>query len=300
MKISVVISTYNGEKYIEEQMKSILAQTKQPDEVLVFDDCSSDTTVQIVQKFIKDNDLKNWKLTVNESNKGWRRNFMEGLSKADGDILFTSDQDDIWFPGKLEEMSEIMQKHPEIHLLCCKAAMFFGNTPPSKDNISATGKLIKVSKKRQFLSMDNPGCTYCFTKKLYNEAMGIWKTSFAHDAILWRAALIQDGAWIYDKPLIWWRKHAASSFTIEDGRKRNKTSRIEILDTYIEYLRALDAFANGDDSKKILKKNYDWCELRKRFYTSKNPICGLRLFGSLNLYRNLKHYLSDWVIAYFW
>ena len=79
MKISVVVSVFNGEKYISEQLDSLRQQTRRPDEVLLFDDGSSDKTPQIVADYITKYSLANWKYTRNPENKGWRRNFMDGM-----------------------------------------------------------------------------------------------------------------------------------------------------------------------------------------------------------------------------
>ena len=100
MKISVVMTTYNGEKYIKEQLTSLKNQTRVPDEVLIFDDCSTDNTVTIVRNFIIENPSGNYRLFENKKNKGWRRNFMEGFADAQGDIIFPCDQDDIWLDRK--------------------------------------------------------------------------------------------------------------------------------------------------------------------------------------------------------
>ena len=71
MKLSVVISTYNGEDYIERQLDSIKNQTRPADEVLIIDDCSTDNTVNIIRRYIEKNDLCSWKFEVNNQNKGW-------------------------------------------------------------------------------------------------------------------------------------------------------------------------------------------------------------------------------------
>ena len=72
MKLSIVISSYNGAKHIEEQLNSLRLQTRPADEVLICDDGSTDGTVKIVSDFINSYELQNWKLIVNESK--WRRN----------------------------------------------------------------------------------------------------------------------------------------------------------------------------------------------------------------------------------
>lgn len=70
MKTAVVMSTYNGEKYITEQMKCIYLQTVQPDEVIISDDCSTDSTPLIVKNYIESHSLNTWHFSVNERNLG--------------------------------------------------------------------------------------------------------------------------------------------------------------------------------------------------------------------------------------
>lgn len=110
MKTSVVIATYNGEEYIEEQLETIKDQTRIVDEVLVFDDLSQDGTVLLIKNFIEKYGLSNWNLIVNKVNKGYSRNFYEGICKATGDIIFCCDQDDIWDKRKIENMVTFFEK----------------------------------------------------------------------------------------------------------------------------------------------------------------------------------------------
>ena len=125
MKISVVISTYNGEEYIEEQLLSLLHQQRPADEVLIFDDCSTDGTCQVIEDFLAQHSPEGWTLTGNESNKGWRKNFADGMLAADGQLIFPCDQDDIWKDNKLLVMERIMEDHPEISLLTSNYEAFY-------------------------------------------------------------------------------------------------------------------------------------------------------------------------------
>lgn len=75
MRISVVLSSYNGEQDIIEQLQSINEQTRQPDEVLICDDCSTDGTADLVQNYIEKKRLKNWKLIVNKKKQGLEKKF---------------------------------------------------------------------------------------------------------------------------------------------------------------------------------------------------------------------------------
>ena len=97
MKISVVVTTYNGEKYLEEQLESIKNQTKHVDEVLIFDDQSQDDSFRIAEQYIEKNTLIGWKAIRNSTNKGWRKNFFDGIQLATGEVIFLCDQDHIWF-----------------------------------------------------------------------------------------------------------------------------------------------------------------------------------------------------------
>ncbi|MEO8253412.1 MAG: glycosyltransferase family 2 protein [Flavobacterium sp.] len=96
--ISVCIATYNGQKYIKEQLDSILIQLKEEDEVIISDDGSTDNTIDIIKEI---ND-KRIIVIKNNLKKGVNHNFQNALNNAKGDFVFLSDQDDIWMPNKIE------------------------------------------------------------------------------------------------------------------------------------------------------------------------------------------------------
>ena len=126
MKTSVIIATYNGAKFIGEQFDSILAQSVQPDEVIITDDGSIDSTREIVQRYIDEHDLNGaWRLYVNEKNKGYAKNFLDGAMLTTGDIVFFCDQDDIWTLNRIKKMSEVMTENPGINLLCSNLEPFY-------------------------------------------------------------------------------------------------------------------------------------------------------------------------------
>lgn len=105
--ISVCIATYNGEKYIQSQLKSILDQLSPVDEVVLSDDGSTDNTVPFVEKF-KDSRIR---IIYNKSEKGYARNFENAISNAKGDFIFLSDQDDVWLPGKVAETTKYLKDY---------------------------------------------------------------------------------------------------------------------------------------------------------------------------------------------
>ena len=102
--ISVCMATYNGGKYIKEQIDSILCQLSDEDELVISDDHSTDNTREIINSY-HDNRIK---LMLNGLDKGVTHNFENALLHSKGDILFLADQDDVWLPHKIEELSNFL------------------------------------------------------------------------------------------------------------------------------------------------------------------------------------------------
>jgi glycosyltransferase involved in cell wall biosynthesis len=114
IKISVALCTYNGEVYLEQQLTSILSQTIPVDEIIVCDDCSSDSTCEIIQTFINTHPGV-ITLTRNQQNIGARKNFEKAISLTTGDVIFLSDQDDLWNSNKVEEVMNFFSKNPKYY-----------------------------------------------------------------------------------------------------------------------------------------------------------------------------------------
>jgi glycosyltransferase involved in cell wall biosynthesis len=101
MKISIALASYNGSAHIAEQLDSFLAQKRQPDELVIVDDHSSDGTVGIAEAFAEIAPFP-VVIVVNDKNLGYAQNFDKALSLCSGDLVFLSDQDDVWFAEKIE------------------------------------------------------------------------------------------------------------------------------------------------------------------------------------------------------
>lgn len=107
--ISVALCTYNGEKFLQEQMDSILAQTYKNLEIVVVDDGSTDKTIDIINAYTdKDNRIK---LFRNEANLGFNKNFEKAISLTSGEYVAISDQDDIWLPQKLKQLLDNIKRN---------------------------------------------------------------------------------------------------------------------------------------------------------------------------------------------
>lgn len=106
--VSIIMPSYNTAKYIEESIKSVLAQTYTNWELLIVDDCSTDNTDEIVQSFLSDERIKYFK---NKYNSGAAISRNRALREAKGKWIAFLDSDDLWLPQKLEKQISFMKEH---------------------------------------------------------------------------------------------------------------------------------------------------------------------------------------------
>jgi len=116
MKLSIAMCTYNGARYLPEQLASIAAQTRPPDELVVCDDCSSDETRAMLEEFKAQAPFP-VRLYFNEQNLRVWKNFEKAIRLCEGDIIALCDQDDVWLPEKLERMAEAFVATPDAGLV---------------------------------------------------------------------------------------------------------------------------------------------------------------------------------------
>jgi glycosyltransferase involved in cell wall biosynthesis len=106
--VSILVAVYNGSAYIDEQLRSVVSQISPGDEVIVMDDCSSDSSPDIVARYEREH--PNVRLIRNERNRGVRATFEGLLNAASRDIILLSDQDDIWIDGRKDRMVAALQQ----------------------------------------------------------------------------------------------------------------------------------------------------------------------------------------------
>ena len=114
--VSVALATYNGANFLRAQLDSIASQTKTPDELIVTDDCSTDNTVDIVREFAKTVSFP-VVVHINEKKVGYTQNFSRALSLCSGDIVFLSDQDDVWLSNKVDNVVNVFNALPKTLLV---------------------------------------------------------------------------------------------------------------------------------------------------------------------------------------
>lgn len=233
MHVIVLMSTYNGEKYLREQIESLLSQTV-PVDILVRDDGSSDSTVKILEEYASKKQL-NWYCG---KNLGPGRSFFDLVQKAPlADYYAFADQDDIWCADKTEAAINKLEILP-----CDIPNLYFGAFSPVRMDLSPIIKNEKMLQFRPKPSFGNalveniaPGCTYVFNRKAL-EIFRLYKMEYItiHDWDLYRIVMALDGNVIYDIiPHIMYRQHGNNAIGFQSRTLTNL------------YLRA----------KRFLKKN---------------------------------------------
>ncbi len=112
MKVSVAMASCQGERFIEEQLESIAQQSRPPDELVVVDDASTDTTFARVEQFAGRAGFA-VRPQQNERRLGITRNFERAIAACTGDVILLADQDDVWLPEKIETLTGVLAREPE-------------------------------------------------------------------------------------------------------------------------------------------------------------------------------------------
>ena len=118
--ISIIMSVYNEEMYLEEALKSILVQTLEDYELIIIDDCSTDKTVEIIQSF----EEPRIRLMINETNMGLTKNLNKALKLCQGEFIARMDGDDICMPDRFQKQVDYMRQHSEYMLTGCQTRTF--------------------------------------------------------------------------------------------------------------------------------------------------------------------------------
>lgn len=220
MKISVALCTYNGAKYIEEQIKSILNQTYVVNEIVIGDDKSTDNTLDIIKNLLINSNI-DLNIIENENNLGFKKNFYNTISRCKGDIIFFSDQDDVWDNNKVKKTIEIFQQNPN-------ALLVFSNAYVTDENLNVKSYLFdSLHYKKEF--MENPmnkfkylladnyvtGATTAIRKELIKMCHPI-PLEIAHDYWFAIVASLYDGLYSIEEPLISYRQHNSNTIGINN------------------------------------------------------------------------------------
>jgi glycosyltransferase involved in cell wall biosynthesis len=203
--ISVTVCTYNGAPYLEEQLNSLLAQTYPHLEIVVVDDGSTDATWSILERFATQH--SHIRLYRNRQNLGYIANFEKCMGLATGTLIAPCDQDDVWLPGKLQQLYDNINGYP----------MIYSDSELVHADLAPTGK--RLSDKKNLASYHN--CLVFATdnciaghatllKKAFLEQALPFPRDIPHDYWLAFCATLQGGVKYLDEPLVKYRHHAGN------------------------------------------------------------------------------------------
>lgn len=224
MKICVLLSTYNGERYLEEQLESLVRQENVDVSILVRDDGSTDRTCEILSKW-QNKGLLTW---YRGGNKGFAMSFMDLLyNSGDYDYYAFCDQDDIWLPEKLETAIKHLSAIQHPNKLYCSDAFYYKNG----ENYGLIKKNIPNYNIYTCLVQNiAPGCTMVFSRGLRN-LLSSRKPSFiiAHDYWIYQVALILGKVYYDSNSYILYRQHDNNQIGAKTGiceKWRRRISRL--------------------------------------------------------------------------
>lgn len=231
--ISVAMATYNGEKYLKQQLDSIYSQDLLPDEVVVSDDGSSDSTLEILEEYHKKYGLT---YSINEGQHGVNHNFYRAISLCNKEIIAICDQDDIWLPNKISTTYRKLCEFATDKPTCISSQCY---------HINSEGKLISETKNQRdtygydatLLSYGKnqnrgQGCSLMFNKQLKN--IIIKKTTeypeikdeILYDGFISFTAALTGNKYNIGKRLMLYRHHSTNVIAKEGQKKEGIITRL--------------------------------------------------------------------------
>ena len=300
MKTSVLISTFNGEAFIEEQLVSLLEQTVQPDEVLIVDDCSTDGTYAKIQAFLAKNRLGGWKLSQNEHNRGFRANFRALAEAATGNFVFFCDQDDVWGKRKIEACLDVMTCRPDINLLCTD--YICSSNQPEEESLSPVAPLgnrnieeIHPHKGKPYIWL---GCAMAVRASFIREILPYWAGDWAHDECMWCMAEASSSSAILHETHLWHRVHGGNATGMKVHEKSHRVALItEKAKGYAETARFCREKGIGGEALRLFTGLSECESARAEFLQNPTVVKAALLLRHLGYYLEAKSYLVDVAIA---
>ncbi len=232
-RVSIAMTTYQGARFVEEQLASFAAQSRPPDQLVVCDDASKDDTVARVRAFAERAPFE-VRVECNERQLETTPNFAKAVSLCDGDVIFFSDQDDVWHPDKVETVLSVLAECPEVGAV-------FSNGRVVDDAGRSLGYELWDSlwfdeKEREKVRRDRglqvfarhvvaAGTTLAFRGGFEDLILPFPDLHDCHDA--WVSFLITavSGVAIVERPLIDYRLHGANQFGLQRFNLREQLAK---------------------------------------------------------------------------
>lgn len=231
---SVALCTFDGARFVEEQVRSILTQDPPPQELVVSDDGSRDGTLDIVRRVAQES----WPtiVTVLEGDRplGVTRNFQRAVSATDGDVVALSDQDDVWHPGRLATLGARFAAEPDLVLLHTDADLVDAEGAPLGRTLFESLEVSpqELEAERQGHAFDAflrrnlvTGATVVFRRSLLDIALP-FPEPWVHDEWLAAIAAATGRVDVETRPTIDYRQHGGNQIGVGAPTLRRKIGRV--------------------------------------------------------------------------
>lgn len=234
--VSIVMCTYNGEKFIREQLDSIVSQTYPIHELIIQDDCSKDATVAIIREYASR--YPYIQLFQNQQNLGFNCNFKEAMLRATGEFIAISDQDDIWMNDKIARQVEAIGEHD----ICFTS--YYGDKEFKSEGMS---RVISPQYAMEYMLFYDsiPGHTMLI-RNTFIRNLPVWNEHILYDWWLSMHAHLQKGLVKVDIPLNWHRPHQASAMTSLLNKHAGKRISKPTYQPYLYGISNLRSLQNKD------------------------------------------------------
>lgn len=242
-RISVALATYNGARFIEDQLQSLITQTLKPCEIIISDDHSTDDTTTIISDFRSKTDIP-IELYINKERLGYVENFNNALSHCSGDIVFLCDQDDVWFKNKIETHLLLHEQNPSVYVVMNDAMLV--NERLESFGLTKLQQIRRLGLSPNFYIM---GCSSSIKKCFLDAVLPVPRGYPSHDSWIIRLANLLHARLIHDSVLQHYRRHGAN-LSVLLYKPTEKISRLSY------YLKVVKKESSQDPFKTELLKRF--------------------------------------------
>lgn len=238
--VSVAMATFNGERFLATQLNSILSQLDANDEVVVVDDASTDRTMDVLAS-IRDSRVR---VLRNERNEGVFPTFERALGHTSGDIVFLSDQDDVWLPGKVEAVLARFERDRSVLLVLSDAEVIDETGRVTQPSFMALRGGFRPGFGATLVRNRYLGCTMALRRALLETVLPIPRDVPMHDMWFGSLAVLQGRVEYIDRPLVQYRRHGGNvSPSRRQGMAQMVRWRLDLLRNVLARRRTLRAAA---------------------------------------------------------
>lgn len=301
-KISIIVATYNGEKYIEEQINSLLSQTVLPHEIIISDNNSSDKTRILCENLLNEQKKVDYKILI-EKEKGVLANFQNGLRNTTGDYIFFCDQDDIWYPNKIAVFMDKFNKYPSCNCVFSDCNLSNDENISMIDTIFPKNNFLRIKEglldKKYFFKLELyrniiTGMSLAITKQLKEKILP-FSINVLHDYWTGINSVFCGDIYYIDEFTSYYRQHADNVVGV--NKKKNlkriveamKLHKIRCNQEYLFLKEIVDKYDEVSNDKYLL----EMLKFKKDRMNYVNETNIYKLYNLIKKKSDYKKYISD-------